>query len=200
MFCLFVPLWDTESTFAWIILAVFFAGMVPRSVPSGNYLNKLAPTMLNSFMIYWEKRRYEQPQGRRDGIEGAAVRAVDVVLHKGEWRAGGDTCCSSAPPELYNMSRSVWTTVMFVVDGNRRKSVCFCMFVQQLFVYRCTVHIVIISHRTTVSEPLNSLFKCVIMCNNGVWATSRVVFHPVPDAGVTEATSCSCSSMSLLPS
>lgn len=33
------------------------------------------------------KGDYEQPEGRRDGIEGASVWAVDVVLHKGEGRA-----------------------------------------------------------------------------------------------------------------
>lgn len=40
----------------------------------------------------------EQPQGRRDGIEGTAVWAVDVVLHKGESKCGrpdSDTCCCS---------------------------------------------------------------------------------------------------------
>lgn len=50
--------------------------------------------------------QYEQPQGRRDGIEGKAVRAVDVVLHKGECECGrspdADTCCCgrSPPPPL----------------------------------------------------------------------------------------------------
>lgn len=84
-----------------------FAGMVHGNVSRPAAARKQLRTSLttatfNMLTIWAIKTKkegdHEQPQRRRDGFEGAAVWAVDVVLHKGE-RTGGrpdsDTCCCS---------------------------------------------------------------------------------------------------------